>query len=789
LDQLRVRGKEVPLAPEGIATGVRVEGRWRTSQDGAASPRVLISGDAVEVSGIRYGGVEETWTFRALADRITWRIDRTYLAAAQVEDDATPSWGFAGPDAWTGALLGTGGVAWFRFFGQNGATYGIHTGSATFWNPGTDACLEVSPSGRPKGALPKEGGPETALRFTRSEAGALEAAWSVAPGERAVSTPHYRFLRDGRPLWAPYPVAAGQRVSIEYVLRGRSYKAFRSPGTLPGIDAGAVKEILHTIGRLGVVDQKLVGSNGWYSGYVVLHEPWFAQMGLALDDSGYSQNLADTLDYQREHALGTDGRVKSRWAYFSGDAIPGTYDSEGFYEAQWGLLMDSQTSWPTNVAELYDLTGDRNWLLRQKSACEATLDHLLRRDSDGDGLVEMPESSHKAARGSDWIDVVWASHENALVNAQLYQALTLWAGLEGHLGDPDRAARYRDLAARLKRAFNREVSQGGFWDAATQRYVYWREPDGSIHGDNLVIPVNFSAIGYGICDDPARRKAVLDQIERRMLGERLFFWPLCFDSYRREEVEGVNWPFPSYENGDLFLAWGELGIRCYASYDPEVALRVVKGVLAQYRKDGLAFQRYLRRTQAGAGDDILANNCSPVVGLYRDLYGVRPRYNRLYLEPHLPSELRGTRLSYDLRGLKYDLRLREGDYSITSQGMTFRSDRPCGVDVDGLAARYFAGDSPSPALEIHRPKSGARLMLRVASWPDSTTGERQWRLSSQGRAQVVTVTVHGLAPRETYRLYSGLRDLGAVSADDQGEATLTLTLRADTEESFRLLGS
>jgi uncharacterized protein (DUF608 family) len=87
-----------------------------------------------------------------------------------------------------------------------------------------------------------------------------------------------------------------------------------------------------------------------------------------------------------------------------------------------GLPPDSQPSWVINVAELFDLTADLAWLKRQKSACERALDYLLKRDADGDGLVEMLTESCRQARGSDWIDVIWASHENALVNAQLLGA-------------------------------------------------------------------------------------------------------------------------------------------------------------------------------------------------------------------------------------------------------------------------------------------------------------------------------------------------------------------------------
>ncbi len=115
----------------------------------------------------------------------------------------------------------------------------------------------------------------------------------------------------------------------------------------------------------------------------------------------------------------------------------------------------------------------------------------------------------------------------------------------------------------------------------------------------------------------------------------------------------MNFPYPKYENGDIFLSWGELAVRAYAKSNPAIAVKYIRNVLDKYDEDGLSFQRYERKSQRGAGEDILAGNCMPVVGLYRDIYGIQPKHNRLYLEPHLTPELNGTQLRYHLRGQSY----------------------------------------------------------------------------------------------------------------------------------------
>jgi hypothetical protein len=347
--------------------------------------------------------------------------------------------------------------------------------------------------------------------------------------------------------------------------------------------------------------------------------------------------------------------------------------------------------------------------------------------------------------------VVWASYENALVNAQAYEALSHWAELETLLNDATHAEQYRQAASRLKQRFNQSTSEGGFWDERNQCYAYWREKDGSVHGTNLVVPVNFSAIGYGLCDEPRRRTTILKHIESLMEQQSLFFWPLCFSSFPQEDGHPeVNWPFPKYENGDLFLAWGELGTRAYAAYDPSLALKYVQNVLNQYAKDGLAFQRYLRTSQAGAGNDILANNGNIVAGLYRNIYGLQPRHDRFYLEPHLVPELNGTRLKYQLRGQNYVFDLSVNDYAVAVDNFTVRTRAPCAINVKNDILTFFKG-AREPGVLIISVADASALVLDVRSWPETAAGPREWTESCR-RGTTARHTVCGLAPNTQYRL-------------------------------------
>jgi hypothetical protein len=775
LDRVIVRGRDVVAAPTGVCSAVKVAGQWYTTRSGIAVPQVRVDGHTVTIAGVRFGGggisVEEKWTFIAQPDHITWRIEREYLSEGTLDDASFPGWDFTDMATWTGALLGNGGVAWCRLFNTPVATYGLHTGPVTFWNKDKRSCLRIVPT--------VSAGLKIAARFSRHPTNTFSLNYSVTDEELATKYDLRRFLADKQDVWRPFKVTPG-KVSAEYALSALDYDKEYDRGTFKAIDGTAVREILNTIGRIGAIDDKIMGSNGWYSGYAVLHEPWFAQMGLAIDDPYYTRAFANCLDWFRDHAITPEGRVRSRWAYGAYDAMPGSYDRFGFYECQWGWLMDSQSSWVINVAEQFDLSGDLEWLRRHKAACERALDYLLRRDSNDNGLVEMMADSHTAAKGSDWIDVIWAAFENAYVNAQLYYAMTLWADIEDLLGDSGHAARYRGCAGRLKDSFNKPVSKGGFWNPEKKWYVYWRDKDRSIHGDNLVVPVNFMAIGYGLCDDPARRSAILDHIEEAMQAENLFFWPLCIYSYRQDEGHKVNWPFPNYENGDIFLAWGELGTRAYASYDPAVALKYVRKVLDQYAKDGLAFQRYLRKTQRGEGDDILANNCSPVVGLYRNIYGIRPKHNRLYLEPHLTPGLNGTQLKYVLRGRRYVIDLNTGGSRVSANGFSIQNKGPFGLNVEGDKVDYFSGPRKSPSMVLTRP-SGEPLDIKIESWSDTPLGCRSWSQAGKSAGLKIECIVAGLRPQAEYKLYRNGAEMGTLSSDRTGRLAFDHTTGTTTE--------
>ncbi len=349
------------------------------------------------------------------------------------------------------------------------------------------------------------------------------------------------------------------------------------------------------------------------------------------------------------------------------------------------------------------------------------------------------------------------------------------------MGDTTKAIRYRGFAAGLKRRFNAPTTMGGFWDPSHSWYVHWREPDGSIWGNNLVTPVNLMAIGYGICDDPGRRLSILHAIDRQMQKEDLFFWPICMFSYEEGAGHEQNFPFPNYENGDIFLSWGELAVRAYADDFPEIALRYIKRLIDRYKHDGLAFQRYLRTTQEGAGDDILAGNASAIIGLYRDIYGIQPRYNRLYLHPHLVGELYGTSLRYQFQGSEYRVVLNGAQNDITVGGMTMRCSEDFGLKETNDGVLWFKNSMPAPALRL-RTVDDSALRVTILDWSD----HRRWTEATHRHGTTTSHEILDLPPGKLYAAYQDGRLLVTERSTTAGHFQFSCSVQPGREQLLEI---
>ncbi|MFI5160092.1 MAG: hypothetical protein ACHQHN_02390 [Sphingobacteriales bacterium] len=769
---LIVNGQKVISGSDGIYTSVNVGGTTYSSLHLKQAPRLIKNGNIIELSGITYGSdefkIKENWLFNISGNNIKWTIERSCDKPLIADESAAPVFNFDSINTWEGAYQGYGGLAWFYLFNEKLCTYGVHTRSSDFWNSKTGNGLNITVDAP---------GKNVAMKYSRTNDDKL--AYTITTSVKEMlpkmdsGTNRRRFVRGRTDVWAPFTNPAGisrQTIILSYFDFQQKY----GRGKFKGVDGNQVSGVLNTIARIGVIDSLHFGGNSWHTPYgpICLHEQYIAQLGLGINDPKYLQGYQSCLDFYCKHAIKPDGRVYPRWAYTNEDAMPGQFNKYGFYEAQWGILMDSNPDLVTNIAELYDMNGDKPWVKSHQADCEKALDWILKRDGNHNGLVEMMTDNMSQKKSSDWIDIIWASYENAFINAKLYHALVKWADIERQLNNEPKAKYYAAFAAKLKASFNKDIKDGGFWDAENGCYVHWRDKDQTIHGRNMVTPVNFMAIAYGICDDNARKKTILDKIEAQMQQEKLFFWPLCMTTYAKGEGNDWQFPFPNYENGDLFLSWGSIGVRAYASYDPALALKYVKNVLEQYSKDGLAFQRYARIKQDGQGDDILSGNSLSIVGLYQAIYGINPLYNRFYLDPHITPELAGTSLNYNFRGKRLTIDLNENSYSVSDKNFKITSPKHFGFYTAGNTLFYFDGNSANVSLHA---TSSTHLDITMRNW---TTDKMEWQQTS---AKPVAYVLHQLKPGVAYLLTINGKPIQIIKADLKGQLSLNSTSKAKNE--------
>jgi hypothetical protein len=174
-----------------------------------------------------------------------------------------------------------------------------------------------------------------------------------------------------------------------------------------------------------------------------------------------------------------------------------------------------------------------------------------------------------------------------------------------------------------------------------------------------------------------------------------------------------------------------------------------------------------------------------VVGLYRDIYGIQPKHNRLYLEPHLTAELGGTRLRYQLRGQLYLVDLDLGASRLTVDDFGVAASEPFAVNAKGETIEFFAGKQSTPALAVTRSRR-APLDMTMEACPSSPTGARKWTESASGRGVTARHLVSGLQPKASYELRCDGRKAGSFTSDAGGRIEFKLTLVSGKPQRLEL---
>jgi len=352
IGQVNIKGQNT-ISPAGVFTSIQTGTGISTSLESTKKPKVRVGKSKVEVSNIVFGDdqmkVSETWVFTWSKDRIYWDIEREYRQEGSLENMAMPVWNFSSLSTWKGGILNTGGMVWCKYLKEVGDTYGVHTNGVTFWEPESGDGFRIE-------AKTKTGG-SIASAFSHGEQGKFTFTQYLTPSELGQRYNLNRFVNGKFDVFTPFEVSKGSsNISLElsYVDYAEKYDR----GTLVGIDAIAVRELLNTTARYGVIDKNIIGANGWITNWKCLHEPFFAQIGMAVNDSYYTENFSATLDQERDQAIEEDGRVLAR-RHNVPEAQNSNYNFEtGYYDCPWGYTIDAQPGQIINTVEQFHQNGD-----------------------------------------------------------------------------------------------------------------------------------------------------------------------------------------------------------------------------------------------------------------------------------------------------------------------------------------------------------------------------------------------------------------------------------------------
>ncbi len=233
--------------------------------------------------------MRETWSFHLRQKSIEWRIDREYLNGGTLDDSYFPGWDFSSMSTWTGAILDTGGGRMVPILVERRVIRFASRHSPVL--------------ARRRRSYHHSAGREVTARLLlyASTSGIFTFAQSVTTEPLKTREFLRRSVRSNE-VWAPFHVLPG-KVETHLTIESGNANLLRDRGTFKGVDGPAIRDLPDTIARYGVVDRAIVGGNGWLTGWVCLHEPFFAQIALALGDKNYTANLALSLDAWRDHAL------------------------------------------------------------------------------------------------------------------------------------------------------------------------------------------------------------------------------------------------------------------------------------------------------------------------------------------------------------------------------------------------------------------------------------------------------------------------------------------------------
>lgn len=649
------------LGAQGIDSAMRLDADSSiiSSTSLPLSPVVTVNQNTVMASYSMSNSrltVDEVWLFTLTNDNIQLKVDRIYhwidttdtklSHNAMLEMSWQRIWdNIRRPDDGGNIPLGnayTGKNG--MYLNVSGERVGIEQGNFEFLNADTSQAL----------LLTTQSNRSIASEFafvndgqTHMEGLLNAGTWEYTAGTKAnglVIGGHS--ATNGAYIYSPVSTAQSQEDTITYTFAPGDYAACYSlGGTINGIsDKKAFSSLLNDFGRSDIIDKDYGFSTvGIYqTGHGAYDSPYFLPLMEGLFDKNAVTSEENQLVYDKDYAQGANGHLSGR-----------TYHRDTVWTAD--TLFDSDPAYALSVSRVYEYSPDTTWLNSMRTSVENALGYMIQNRLTSSGLFanDLTSTSQKAIT-REWNDNIYVTYQSAYLNIMMYDALSRWADLESSLwSDTSLASLYRQTADKIASQFNKTTSDGGFWDPVTSSFVYWRDQDGSIHGNVVQSQVNLMAIEVGLTD-LQRSKQILQAISQAMTANHLLLIPENFVSYPSSEVPSGEGFQDGVENGAIYPLFVEDYMAAAAKVgERDMSLTYLNNVLQRYQKDGFNGFSHLNWSLSNPGgfqERWFPVNANAAAGLYKWMLGVQPTRNGITIAPNIPSSMNSSNVTETVRG-------------------------------------------------------------------------------------------------------------------------------------------
>ncbi len=393
-----------------------------------------------------------------------------------------------------------------------------------------------------------------------------------------------------------------------------------------------------------------------------LHEmAWFPMIhGIQRTNAELQRASERELEFFARTGVEPNGYVYPRWWI------------EGYYKVPWGNLHDQI---PHFILAFYHqtlTTGNREFMRSLMPVVLRVARYMNALDSDGDGVVEIPETTGLAngkRECSNWYDIIKFGHKDAYINIQCVAALQALAELGEWLGDAEVASEYKARHARAAEAHNRV-----FWNDAQSLYSDWIDVNGE-RRNYFYTDHNLMAVIYGV-SGPDRSRRIIRNLDEHYAGlcrqfklqrDAIYATPANMRpvsqlgdmvDFGKRSNQTV---FPGYENGCSF----------FHSTGFEIAARAAvgdsKGAYQTFER-AMNFG-YSRNRLWGAalkwdtGSLVSEPLCSSLLiawGFLRGCFNAWPALDGLHISGNAPLQLEGARYTFCHLGTDVTLEIRDG---------------------------------------------------------------------------------------------------------------------------------